>query len=69
MTRGSWIQDDVRGHFTRCMQCKGVNPEAIRIQQIGALRHSVPAETLYALCPEGRSIYQSYLRWLAEPDE
>jgi len=68
VTRGSRIHDDVRRHFGSCARCKGVDPEATRIQQPAATRRSVPAATLKALCPSGRSIYRAYTRWLAEPD-
>jgi hypothetical protein len=69
VTRGSWIHDDIVRHFRSCAQCRDVKPEEVRIQQLPALRLTVPATTLAAMCPDGRSIYRSYLRWLAEPDE
>lgn len=69
MTRGSWIHDDVSRHFGACAQCREVKPEEARIAQPEALCRTVPDVVLAAMCPDGRSIYRSYLRWLAEPDE
>jgi hypothetical protein len=69
MTRGSWIHDEVSLHFKGCTQCREADPETIRVLQPEALRRTVPDEVLAKLCPNGRSIYQSYLRWLAEPDD
>jgi hypothetical protein len=72
VTRGSWIHDDLRGHFAACAQCRGADPENKRVKRDEPGRVSerdVPAATLAAMCPDGRSIYRSYLRWLAEPDE
>jgi len=66
MTRGSRIHDELGEHFRGCPRCRDVNPEEIRLLQPPALRRSVPAPTLEALCPAGRPIYQAYLRWLAE---
>jgi hypothetical protein len=68
VSRGSWIHDDVARHFGSCPQCKGVNPEEVRVRQPQAIRRTVPDAVLAAMCPDGRSIYRSYLRWLAEPD-
>lgn len=71
MTRGSWIHDDLARHFKDCTQCRAANPEGARVkhERPGQVsERDVPAETLAALCPRGRSIYLSYLRWLAEPD-
>lgn len=68
MTRGSWIHDEVRRHFGHCVQCKAADPETARLRQPAAKRHSIPVETALALCPVGRTIYQSYLRWLREDD-
>ena len=64
VTRGSWIHDDLGDHLKGCAQCRAVNAETVR-----AARRSVDDATLAALCPSGRSIYQAYLSWLAEPDE
>jgi hypothetical protein len=69
MTKGSWIHDDLSGHLDRCMQCRAVDAESVRTRRPEGQRLSVDAETLAALCPDGRSIYRSYLRWLAEPDD
>lgn len=71
VTKGSWIHDDVSRHFGGCAQCKDINPEEVRQQQpaVHGKRHTVPDETLAAMSPDGRAIYRSYLRWLAEPDE
>jgi hypothetical protein len=70
MTKGSYIHDDVSHHFSGCAQCRKANPEAARVAQPGsAPRLFVPNAVLAAMCLSGRSIYQSYLRWLAEPDE
>jgi hypothetical protein len=68
MTRGSSVHDDLSGHFEKCPKCCTVNPEEVRIAQPKALRHSVPATTLQAMCSKGREIYQAYLCWLAEPE-
>jgi hypothetical protein len=68
MTRGSRIHDDVRQHFENCTQCRNVNPEETRVRQAPPLRRTIPSVTLAAMCPAGQSIYQAYLRWLAEPD-
>ncbi len=69
MTKGSWIHEALSRHFKNCAQCDSVRPEDTRIRQVPALRRTVPAAVLGALCPDGRQIYQQYLRWLAEPDE
>jgi hypothetical protein len=69
VTKGSWIHDDVSRHFGNCSQCKATDPENVRVAQVKELRLSVPDGVLSAMCPDGRSIYRSYLRWLAEPDE
>ena len=72
MTKGSWIHDDVSRHLAACAQCCGVDPENKRVKHSVPGRVSerdVPAAALSAMCPDGRSIYRSYLRWLAEPDE
>lgn len=69
MTKGSYIHDDTSRHFKGCAQCREVNPEAARTSQSEALHRTVPVEVLAQMCPNGRAIYQSYLRWLAEPDE
>lgn len=68
MTMGSWIVDDLSGHFARCEKCRSVDVEAARLRRPADQRHSVDDETLGALCLSGRLIYRSYLRWLAEPD-
>jgi hypothetical protein len=68
VTKGSWIAEDVSRHFRSCTQCREVKPEEARVRQPERLRRTVPDEVLAAMCPDGRSIYQSYLRWLAEPD-
>ena len=72
MSRGSWIVDDVSRHFEACAQCHGADPEQQRVkrEQPGQVsERDVPAAAIAALCPDGRAIYRSYLRWLAEPDE
>jgi hypothetical protein len=72
VTRGSWIHDDVSRHFEACAQCRGVDPESKRVKHDVPGQVSecdVPATVIAAMCPAGRSIYRSYLRWLAEPDE
>lgn len=69
MSRGSRIHDEVSRHFGSCVQCKSVNAENIRVAQPAAIRRTVPDAVLAAMCPDGRAIYRSYLRWLAEPDE
>jgi hypothetical protein len=69
MTKGSWIHEDVTRHFESCTQCRDVRAEEMRVQQPKALRRMVPDAVLAAMCPGGRAIYRSYLRWLAEPDE
>ncbi len=68
MTKGSWIHDDVSRHFGSCAQCREVNPENVRVAQPEELRRAVPGDVLARMCPDGRAIYRSYLRWLAEPD-
>lgn len=68
MTRGSWIHDEVRRHFGKCAQCTKADPESARLRQPEGKRHVIPSETALALCPVGRTIYQSYLRWLREDD-
>jgi hypothetical protein len=71
MTRGSWIHDDVSRHFDACAQCRTADPESKRIKHNKpdeVSERDVPAPTLAAMCPDGRSIYRAYLRWLAEPD-
>ena len=68
MTKGSWIHDDVSRHFGSCVQRFAVNPENVRVAQPEALRLTIPDEVLARMCPYGRAIYRSYLRWLAEPD-
>jgi hypothetical protein len=68
VTKGSWIHDDTSRHFSDCAQCHEVNPEAARTSQPKDLRRTVPDEVLAKMCPDGRAIYRSYLRWLAEPD-
>ncbi len=67
MSKGSWIQQDVSRHFGSCPTCAWLQPEDERVSRPG--RRDVSDETLAAMCPAGRSIYRSYLRWLAEPDE
>lgn len=75
MSKDSWIHDDVVRHFGSfritgsCSQCRDVRPEETRIAQPEKLRRTLPDEVLAKMCPDGRSIYRSYLRWLAEPDE
>ena len=68
MTTGSWIAEDVGRHFRSCAQCREVKPEEARVAQPKALRRTVPDEMLAKMCSDGRSIYRSYLRWLAEPE-
>lgn len=67
MTHGSEVHDALGRHLRGCAQCRGVDPERARLEQPRAPRHSVPEETMAALCSAGRSLYQAYLRWLAEP--
>lgn len=75
MTKGSYVHEEVTLHFgsfrttASCPQCRAVHAEEIRLSQPKALRRSIPDEVLAKMCPSGRAIYQSYLRWLAEPDE
>jgi hypothetical protein len=72
VSKGSWIHDDVVRHFKRCSQCCAADPESARIKHRDPGKVSeddVPAEKIAALCPDGRSIYRSYLRWLADPDD
>jgi len=68
VTRGSGVHDELGEHLELCVQCRLVNAEGVRIARPREQRHAVDAETLAALCPEGRSIYRAYLSWLAEPD-
>jgi hypothetical protein len=71
MTRGSWIHDDLSRHFDKCARCRSADPESARKKHEDpglVSERDVPAETLARMCPEGRSIYRSYLQWLAEPD-
>ena len=68
MTRGSWNHEAVSRHFGACPQCRELHPEEVRLRQPFGLRRTVPEATLAAMCSVGRSVYQSYLRWLAEPD-
>lgn len=67
MSKGSWIHDDVSRHFGSCPTCSLLQPENERVTHPG--RRDVSEGTLAAMCPDGRAIYRSYLRWLAEPDE
>lgn len=72
MSKGSWIHDDVSRHFDKCSQCRAADVENKRVKHARpghVSERDVPAEALAALCPDGRSIYRSYLRWLAEPDD
>ena len=72
MTRGSWIHDDVGRHLSGCARCREADPESRRRKHAvpgKVSERDVPAEVMAAMCPDGRSIYRSYLRWLAEPDE
>jgi hypothetical protein len=75
VSRDSWIHDDVSRHFgslvikPSCKQCSSVDPEKIRVGQPKDRRLTIPTDVLIKLYPEGRAIYKSYLRWLAEPDE
>jgi hypothetical protein len=66
MSRGSAVHDELGRHFRSCVQCRAANPEAKRLKD--PKRRTVPQETLDAMCPIGRSVYKSYVRWLAEPD-
>lgn len=71
MTRGSWIHDDVGRHLGDCARCRRADPERHRVKHKApgqVSERDVPAETLAAMCPDGRSIYRAYLRWLAEPE-
>ena len=67
MSKGSWIHDDVSRHFQMCPTCSLLDPENERVAS--PRRRTVSDGTLAAMCPDGRAIYRSYLRWLAEPDE
>lgn len=69
MTKGSWIHDDLVRHLKACAQCRAVQPEDVRVAQPKARRRTVPDGVLAKMCSDGRSIYRSYLRWLAEPDD
>lgn len=72
MSKGSWIHDDVSRHLGSCAQCRDADVENKRRKHDApghVSERDVPAEALAAMCPTGRSIYRSYLRWLAEPDE
>jgi len=72
MSSGSWIHDDVVRHFRGCVQCQRADPEASRAKHKKpghVSEDDVPAHKIAALCQDGRSIYRSYLRWLAESDE
>ena len=72
MSKGSWIHDDVSRHLAACAQCRGVDVENRRVKhaELGRVsERDVPAEAIAAMCPDGRAIYRSYLRWLAEPDQ
>jgi hypothetical protein len=75
VSQGSWIHDEVVRHFgsprltAGCAQCAAVRAEEIRIAQPLARRKTIPDEVLGQMCSAGRSIYRSYLRWLAEPDK
>jgi hypothetical protein len=71
VTRGSWIHDDVSRHFGACAKCRAADPENRRVKHAQAGQVSerdVPAEVLASMCADGRAIYRSYLRWLAEPE-
>ena len=72
MSTGSWIHDDVSRHFSACEKCRATDVENKRFKhkkpgQVS--ERDVPAEVFAAMCPDGRSIYRSYLCWLMEPDE
>jgi hypothetical protein len=72
VSKGSWIVDDVSRHFKACVQCRSADPENRRTKHATPGRVSesdVPAEVLAAMCPDGRAVYRSFLRWLMEPDE
>lgn len=72
MTRGSWIHDEVSRHFRNCAQCSAADPENRRVKHDKpghVSERDVPTDALAAMCSDGRVIYRSYLRWLAEPDE
>lgn len=68
MSQGAWIHDDVSRHFRTCAQCKATDAENVRVAQPKAARLSLPDDVMAKMCPDGRSIYRSYLRWLAEPE-
>ena len=68
LTLRSRIHDDVSRHFAACVQCRETDAENIRVAQPAAHRRTIPDEVFAKMCPEGHAIYQSYLRWLAEPD-
>lgn len=68
VSRGSWIHDDVSRHFRTCDQCRATDAENIRVAQPAPLRRSLPDEVFAKMCADGRAIYRSYLRWLAEPE-
>jgi len=71
---GAWIHDAVTRHFgslhieASCTVCSAVDPEKARMSQPKEQRRTIPDEVLFKLCPDGRAIYRSYLRWLAEPE-
>lgn len=71
MTRGSQIHDDLGRHFINCAQCRSTDVENRR-KKHGEPGHvserDVPPEALAAMCPDRRSIYRAYLRWLMEPE-
>lgn len=69
MSRGSGIHDKLSEHFARCGQCRCVDPENVRVRQPAAIRRTVPDAVLSGMCAPGRSIYSSWLRWLAEDDD
>lgn len=71
MTKGSWIHDDVLRHIAACAQCREADPENKRHKHDKpgqVTERDVPADAIAAMCADGRAIYRSYLRWLAEPD-
>ena len=68
MTKGAWMAEDVGRHLRSCAQCCEVKPEEVRISQPEAWRQTVPDAVLAAMCPDGRTIFRAYLRWLAEAE-
>lgn len=71
MTAGSWIHDSLSRHLASCSQCRSVDPESKRKKHDvpgHVSERDVPIAVLAQMCPDGRSIYRAYLRWLGEPE-